>query len=55
MNLWVAMQLAKLPKENSSRPRVVVITQGKDPTVVATEDKVMAMLASVLLLHNTTQ
>ena len=34
------MQISKLPKENSARPRTVVITQGKDPTVVATLDKV---------------
>lgn len=31
----IAAHLAKLPKKNSSRPRVVVITQGTDPTVVA--------------------
>jgi adenosine kinase len=31
----IAKALALLPKVNSSRPRVVVITQGEDPTIVA--------------------
>ena len=28
--------MAKLPKKNTKRERVVIITQGTDPTVVAT-------------------
>jgi len=31
----VALKIAALPKANGSRPRVVVFTQGKDPTLVA--------------------
>lgn len=38
----IAKHLANLPKENSKRKRVVIVTQGTDPTIVATqgEDKV---------------
>ena len=36
----VAMQIARFPKENGSRARTVVITQGKDPTVIAFNGKV---------------
>lgn len=36
------VQIAAFPKENSSRPRTVVITQGADETVVATEAEVNA-------------
>ncbi|RPB05769.1 Ribokinase-like protein [Choiromyces venosus 120613-1] len=32
----IAKSIANLPKKNTSRPRVVVITQGTDPTVVVT-------------------
>jgi adenosine kinase len=32
----IAVALAKLPKANSKRERVVIITQGLDPTIVAT-------------------
>jgi len=32
----IASKIADLPKANGSRPRVVVITQGADPTIVAT-------------------
>jgi adenosine kinase len=35
----VALLIAALPKENPSKPRVVIITQGSDPTIVATEGK----------------
>jgi len=31
----VALKAAAMPKESGSRPRVVVFTQGKDPTIVA--------------------
>jgi adenosine kinase len=31
----IAIALAKLPKANSKRQRVVIITQGTDPTIVA--------------------
>ncbi|KAJ3392022.1 adenosine kinase [Entophlyctis sp. JEL0112] len=31
----IAAHLSKLPKENQSRKRTVVITQGRDPTIVA--------------------
>lgn len=31
----IAQALAKLPKKNGDRPRVVVITQGSDPTILA--------------------
>ena len=33
------LQIARLPKQNGSRGRTVVITQGADPTVVATQGK----------------
>jgi adenosine kinase len=32
----IALRVCKFPKENGSKGRVVVFTQGKDPTVVAT-------------------
>ena len=31
----MATQIARFPKENGSRARTVVVTQGKDPTVIA--------------------
>ena len=31
----VALNISKLPKASGARPRVVVFTQGKDPTLVA--------------------
>eukprot|EP00960_Hanusia_phi_P059748 764276-Hanusia_phi.AAC.2 len=34
----IAIEAAKLPKKNSSKPRMVVITQGSDSTIVATPD-----------------
>jgi len=36
----IALKIAALPKENSSRPRTVVITQGAEPTIIAREGKV---------------
>eukprot|EP00475_Leptophrys_vorax_P043123 TRINITY_DN8193_c0_g1_i1.p1 TRINITY_DN8193_c0_g1~~TRINITY_DN8193_c0_g1_i1.p1 ORF type:complete len:353 (-),score=60.30 TRINITY_DN8193_c0_g1_i1:238-1236(-) len=36
----IALKMTQLPKENSARSRVVVITQGKDDTVVAADGKV---------------
>ena len=36
----IALRVSKFPKENGSRARVVVFTQGKDPTVVATNGSV---------------
>lgn len=36
----VAKALSIFPKFNSSRPRVVVFTQGSDPTIVAVDGKV---------------
>ena len=37
----VALKVAALPKKSSpARPRIVVFTQGKDPTIVASEGKV---------------
>lgn len=35
-----ALQVAAFPKQNGSRPRTVVFTQGKDATVVASHGKV---------------
>ena len=37
----VALKVASLPKINSDKPRVVVITQGKAPTIIATEGSVI--------------
>ena len=34
------LQVAAFPKQNGSRPRTVVFTQGKDATVVASHGKV---------------
>lgn len=34
----IAKHLALLPKKNTQRPRVVVITQGTHPTIVATSE-----------------
>lgn len=36
----IAQKIAAMPKKNSARPRMVVITQGPDATVVATSDEV---------------
>ncbi|XP_076459767.1 uncharacterized protein LOC143292942 isoform X2 [Babylonia areolata] len=36
----IALKMADLPKEDSSRPRTVVITQGPDPVLVAKDKKV---------------
>jgi len=36
----IALRVSKMPKENGSRGRVVVFTQGKDPTMVATNGTV---------------
>lgn len=36
----IALAICALPKKNTSRPRVVVFTQGPDATIVATEGKV---------------
>eukprot|EP01096_Ripella_sp_DP13-Kostka_P000312 TRINITY_DN1037_c0_g1_i1.p1 TRINITY_DN1037_c0_g1~~TRINITY_DN1037_c0_g1_i1.p1 ORF type:complete len:361 (+),score=198.65 TRINITY_DN1037_c0_g1_i1:136-1218(+) len=34
----IALYIARLPKENASRPRIAVITQGSSPTIVAYAD-----------------
>jgi len=34
----IAKKISTLPKKNTSRPRVIVITQGTDPTIVVTSD-----------------
>ncbi|XP_013089930.2 uncharacterized protein LOC106073830 isoform X1 [Biomphalaria glabrata] len=39
----IAVEVASLPKVNSDRPRIVIFTQGKDPTYIATEGKVQEM------------
>jgi len=36
----VALEIYKLPKENKSRSRIVVITQGSDSTIVVRDGKV---------------
>ena len=42
----IAKALSELPKKNAQRPRVVVITQGADPTVLAIGKKLFS--ASVI-------
>jgi len=37
----IALRLAALPKLSGTRPRVVVVTQGSDPTIVASVGKVV--------------
>jgi adenosine kinase len=37
----IAMRISKLPKENGARGRMVVFTQGTEPTIVASEGKIM--------------
>lgn len=37
----IALKLSQLPKASGARPRVVVFTQGKDPTIVAQNGKVL--------------
>ncbi|KAK9811523.1 hypothetical protein WJX72_005257 [[Myrmecia] bisecta] len=44
----IALRISRMPKQNGSRPRNVVFTQGKDPTVVAHLGKVT--LHPVILL-----
>lgn len=34
----VALSIAQLPREDTSKPRVVVLTQGAEATVLATSD-----------------
>lgn len=36
----IALKICALPKQNEKRPRVVVITNGTDPTVLAHEGKI---------------
>lgn len=36
----IALKISALPKKSGARPRVVVITQGSDPTIVAKDGKV---------------
>lgn len=36
----IAKHIVQLPKKNTKRPRTVIITQGTDPTIIATTDKV---------------
>eukprot|EP00898_Chlorokybus_atmophyticus_P000115 jgi/Chlat1/1103/Chrsp110S01590 len=46
----IAAKIAAMPKENGSRCRTVVITQGPDNTVVAREGKASVSLYPVILL-----
>ncbi|KAH9520268.1 hypothetical protein Btru_060396 [Bulinus truncatus] len=39
----IALETALMPKHNPDRPRIVIFTQGRDPTCVATEGKVVEM------------
>jgi len=39
----VAKAIANMPKTNTARPRMVVITQGAEPTIVATSDAVITV------------
>ncbi len=38
----IALAVSALPKKNAARPRIVVITQGAEPTLVATAGAVTA-------------
>ncbi|XP_072944649.1 uncharacterized protein Adk2 [Epargyreus clarus] len=44
----IALKIAALPKMNSSRKRVVVITQGKDPVILVQGDKVTLIPVTAL-------
>lgn len=46
----ICLQIAAYPKENSSRPRTVVITQGPEPTIVATDDQASRLMPDTLLI-----
>ncbi|XP_054265621.1 uncharacterized protein LOC128988395 [Macrosteles quadrilineatus] len=35
----IALEMAKLPKQNTNRPRIVIITQGADPVILAQDGK----------------
>merc|ERR1712087_700992 len=53
----VALSIAALPKASGTRPRVVVFTQGKDPTIIAcggviTKYEVPALSADLLIDTN---
>lgn len=37
----IALRISKLPKQNEKRERVVIITQGKDPVLLANDGKVI--------------
>jgi len=47
----IAKALATLPKENTARPRVVVITQGTDPTIVVTADGKVELKVQTFPVH----
>ena len=47
-DLLPALQISRLSKQNGARPRTVVITQGKDDTIVAYLNKVQMQTASFL-------
>jgi adenosine kinase len=40
----IAKLLSELPKKNAQRPRVVIITQGADPTILAVGMKFLISL-----------
>ena len=39
----IAKALSELPKKNAQRPRVVIITQGADPTVLAVRTLIFSL------------
>ena len=45
----IAKKIAAWPKENASRPRIVVITQGADPVIVVKGTSSIRSLLSVLI------
>jgi adenosine kinase len=44
----IAAKIAALPKANGTRGRTVVITQGADPTIVATEGRILTVPVTAL-------
>jgi len=48
----IAKLLSELPKKHAQRPRVVVITQGADPTLLAITGKKNSRISSQKTFRN---
>jgi len=44
----IAMEMAQMPKRNTKRSRIIIITQGSDPTIVAQDQKLREFPVALL-------